>query len=67
LNKVKTRFIRLPEVLARTGLSPATIYRQIKVGRFPAQVTLGIRAVGWIESEIDDWIEARILAARGKS
>ena len=64
---MKTRFIRLPEVLARTGLSPATIYRQIKAGRFPVQVTLGIRAVGWIESEIDDWIEARILAARGKS
>ena len=63
---MKTRFIRLPEVLARTGLSPATIYRQIKAGRFPAQVTLGIRAVGWIESEIDDWIEARIMASRGK-
>jgi len=58
---VKTHFIHLPEVLARTGLSRATIYQYIKAGRFPAQITLGIRAVGWIESEIDDWIETRIF------
>ena len=63
---MKTRFIRLSEVSVRTGLSRATIYQHIKVGRFPAQVKLGLRAVGWIESEIDDWIEARISAARGK-
>jgi prophage regulatory protein len=25
-------------------------------GKFPEPVSLGLRAVGWLESDIDDWI-----------
>ena len=58
------RFLRLPEVLARTGLSRSTIYVRLDQGRFPRPVSLGGRAVGWIESEVDEWIRERIDESR---
>ena len=60
----QVRFLRLPEVLARTGLSRSTIYVRLEQGRFPQPVSLGARAVGWIEAEVDEWIGARIAASR---
>lgn len=57
---------RLPEVMARTGLSRSSIYEQIRKGKFPSQINLGPRAVGWIESEIVNWIEARIDESRAR-
>jgi len=45
-----------------TGLSRSAIYALIADGQFPAQVNLGPRTVGWVESEIFDWIESRIAA-----
>ena len=59
------RFLRLPEVMARTGLSRSTIYVRLDEGRFPRPVSLGGRAVGWIEAEVDAWIRARIEESRG--
>ena len=60
----QVRFLRLPEVLARTGLSRSTIYVRLDQGRFPRPVSLGARAVGWIESEVAEWMRARIAASR---
>ena len=60
----QVRFLRLPEVLARTGLSRSTIYVRLDQGRFPRPVSLGARAVGWIESEVDEWIRERIDKSR---
>ena len=54
------RFVRLPEVMARTGLSRNTIYVRVAEGRFPKPVPLGARSVGWIESELDEWFSDRI-------
>jgi prophage regulatory protein len=54
------RILRLPEVEQRTGKKHASIYADIAKGVFPAPVPLGPRAVGWLEDEIDDWLEARI-------
>jgi len=48
----------------RTGLSRSTIYALISHGEFPSQIQLGPRAVGWVASEITDWIEARIDQSR---
>ena len=59
------RFLRLPEVLERTGLSRSTIYVRLDQGRFPRPVSLGGRAVGWIEAEVDEWIREQIEASRG--
>lgn len=50
------RLIRLKEVMAMTGLARATVYKYIKKGIFPAAVSLGDRAVAWVESEIEEWI-----------
>lgn len=55
---------RLPEVIARTGLSRSTIYDLIRKGKFPSQISLGPCAVGWVEDELVDWIEARIDESR---
>jgi len=61
----QVRFLRLPEVLARTGLSRSTIYVRLEQGRFPRPVSLGARAVGWVEAEVDEWMRERIAASRG--
>lgn len=58
-------FIRLAEVQRRTGYSKAWIYRLISQKRFPAAVKIGSRSVAFIESEIDDWINQRIVESRG--
>ena len=57
--------LRLPSVKARTGLSRSTIYLRISEGNFPKPVSLGGRAVGWIEGEIDDWLEQQVTRSRG--
>ena len=58
------RICRLPEVIARTGLPRSTIYELMLNGDFPLQVQLARRSVGWVESEIEDWIGSRINASR---
>lgn len=58
-----TRFLRLPEVIDRTGLKRSSIYLAIHNGTFPAQIPLGIRAVGWSEFDVNAWVDARIQAA----
>jgi prophage regulatory protein len=44
------------ELSKKTGCSRSTIYSFISKNDFPKPISLGARAVGWIESEIDDWI-----------
>ena len=56
--------LRRHQVQQRTGLSRSTLYQYIKDGGFPASVQLGPRAVGWLESDISDWITARVKLAR---
>ena len=59
--------LRLPEVKQRVGLSRSSLYAKIQRAEFPAPVSLGARAVGWIEREVDQWINDRIEATRGGS
>ena len=71
-NGPKHRFIRLPEVMSRTGYGRTSIYRKMEDGSFPKSLKLGgppkdpnefdSRAVAWIEEEVDQWIESRIEA-----
>ncbi|VVC74848.1 hypothetical protein AQUSIP_01220 [Aquicella siphonis] len=57
--------LRRKQVEARTGLSRSTIYSRIAEGSFPRPINLGGgRAVGWIESEINEWLQARIEQSR---
>ena len=59
-----TSILRLPAVKARTGLSRSTIYLRVSEGTFPKPVSLGGRAVSWVESEIQQWLEHQIEASR---
>lgn len=56
--------LRLPDVKSRTGLSRSTIYLAMKNDCFPKSISLGPRCVGWIESEINDWIQMQIQSTR---
>jgi prophage regulatory protein len=58
------KIIRLNQVKERTGLSRSTLYTLIKEGKFAPPISLGARAVGWLSSDIDAWIEARVKASR---
>jgi len=57
--------LRLPAVKARTGLSRSTIYQRITDKTFPRPVSLGPRAVGWLEAEIDGWLAEQVERSRG--
>ena len=59
-----TAILRLPTVKDRTGLSRSTIYLRISQGKFPKPVSLGGRAVGWVEVEIEDWLNQQITTSR---
>lgn len=54
------RFLKLVEVADRVGLSKTTIYRRIREKSFPSSINLGGRRVVWLESEINDWMQAQI-------
>ena len=56
-----TRFLRVKDVVARTGLSEMTLWRRQKDGTFPRRVRLGPNAVGWPEDEIEAWCNERVL------
>lgn len=54
------RIIRLKEVTHLTGLARSTVYKYLAEGTFPKSVPLGDRSIGFLESEIQEWIMARI-------
>ena len=56
--------LRLPAVKARTGLSRSTIYLRVSQGTLPKPVSLGARAVGWVEAEIQEWLQRQIETSR---
>jgi len=53
---MRTVIIRLPEVKGMTGLGRSKIYALIAEGTFPKQVKLGCSSSGWVESEVQQWI-----------
>ena len=54
------RLLRKPDVSVKTGLKPTQFTELEKRGEFPRRVQISARAVGWVESEIDEWVRARI-------
>ncbi len=56
--KVK-KILRFPEVEEKIGLSRSTVWRLEKTGKFPQRVRIGLRGIGWYESEIDDFLANR--------
>ena len=58
------RALRLRQVSQLTGLGRSMIYQMQAEGRFPQRIKLGERAVGWLESEVRDWLATRIHTSR---
>lgn len=58
--EVTPTILRRDKVQARTGLSRSSIYQMMAEGRFPKPISIGARAVGWLEASINGWIEDRI-------
>jgi prophage regulatory protein len=52
-------FLRTAQVIAQTGMSRTTLHRLVKAGDFPAPKRLGVRAVGWLSSDIARWRQDR--------
>ena len=59
--------LRLPQVKVRVGLSRSSIYAAVARGEFPQPISLGARAVGWLESDIENWIGERVSKPRARA
>lgn len=59
-----TRLIRLPAVIERTGYSRSWIYELINQKQFPKPVKIGTRAIAFIESEIEEFLQELISKSR---
>jgi prophage regulatory protein len=53
------KILKLPDVIEATALSRSSIYAFVGKNTFPKPVPLGARSVGWLKSEIDQWIDNR--------
>ena len=60
---IQQELIRLNVVQEITSLSKSTIYRLISEGNFPKQVQIGKRAVVWVRSDINAWINQKLKTA----
>jgi predicted DNA-binding transcriptional regulator AlpA len=58
-NEHPDRILRIGEVLKLTGLSAATLWREVKAGRFPTPVPISTRGKGWLASEAYAWLAMR--------
>ncbi|WP_265658070.1 helix-turn-helix transcriptional regulator [Francisella philomiragia] len=56
------KILRLSQVVELTGTSKSTIYRWINSSQFPKPINLSSSSVGWLEADINDWIQSKIQA-----
>ena len=61
---MSNKILRLPAVKSKTGLSRSTIYARVSQGTFPSALSLGPNTVGWLEAEVERWIQSQIEASR---
>lgn len=59
INKV----LKLPQVISSTSLSKSTIYQLMGEDAFPKSFPLGSRGIGWLESDVQNWISDRVKAS----
>lgn len=62
MSQQKQAILRISETLRRTGLSRSNLYDLQAKGLFPHSIKLSPygSAVGWLESEVEDWIQSRV-------
>ena len=62
-----SRILRRKELSKRLGVSEVTIWRWERNGLLPPKRQIGPNAVGWLESDIEDWWAAKTAAATATS
>jgi prophage regulatory protein len=53
------RCLRLGEVIVRVGLGETALRQMMARNEFPPSFKIGVRAVAWLETDIDEWIALR--------
>lgn len=61
---MSNKILRLPAVKTKTGLSRSTIYARVSEGTFPPALSLGPNSVGWLEADVEEWINKQIARSR---
>lgn len=64
MNKITKQFNRLNAVKLKVGLSRSSIYLMMAAGTFPKSISLGLRSVAWLDSDIDAWIDSKVAASK---
>jgi prophage regulatory protein len=59
-----TYMLNLKEVINRTGICRTVIYEMMQSGEFPKSIPLTKRTVRWVDSDVESWIQNKILSAR---
>ena len=67
IDRTSGALLRLPQVIEIVGLSKSSIYAKIKDGTFPPPIHISNRAIGWLDSVIEEWIEQRINESNSQS
>lgn len=69
MNTQHIKILRISSVVNKLGVARSTIYDWINPksprydATFPKQRRLGMQSVGWLESELDEWLLKRNLAS----
>ncbi|MFL9933482.1 AlpA family transcriptional regulator [Paraburkholderia sp. RL18-103-BIB-C] len=58
------RILRITDVIHKVGMPRSSVYRAASLGEFPKPIKLGEKASGWLESDVDAWIDSRVAASR---
>ena len=58
--KQSRKFLRLPSVIDKVGLSRSQIYKLIQQGAFPEPVKIGPKISVWIEEKLEVWMDAQV-------
>jgi prophage regulatory protein len=60
------RVLRWPEVQLRVGICRSHVHNLVSQGKFPSPIKLGARASGWLESEVNTWLENQVSNSRSQ-
>lgn len=63
----KPRLINIKEVINLTSLKTTAIYTLMKKGEFPQSIKITSDRVAWLESDIEEWINAKIEQSKDKN
>ncbi|MBM4289483.1 MAG: AlpA family phage regulatory protein [Deltaproteobacteria bacterium] len=50
--------LRIKQILKDNNVSRSFVWREEKAGRFPKRIKLGARAVGWLKTDLDEWLQS---------